>query len=168
MHWEIIGAIAQLMAAIAVIPSIIYLAVETRNHNKESRRAAASVFLLHLSDFRKSISDNGDFAAILLRGLESFDALDPVEKLRFGSGLGRLFNLSEGLYLFYLDQALSPELWKTIEQTTADLAAYPGVQAWWATRKRWHTAKFRAVVDRMIAEGNKPEAYTSYLEAEVR
>ena len=113
MNWEITAAIAQVIAAVAVIPSIVYLAVQIRNQNKESRRAAANVLMLHWTDFRKSISDSGDLAAIHLRGLESFDALDPVEKLRFGSALGRIFVLSEGLYLFYLDGALGSELWKT-------------------------------------------------------
>ena len=164
MNWEMIGAIGQIIAAVAVIPSVVYLAVQIRNQNKESRRATANTFMLHWSDFRKSLSDSGDFAAIHLRGLQSFDDLDPVEKLRFGSGLGRIFILSEGLYLFYLDGALASELWRTFEQTTADLAAYPGVQAWWATRKHWHTAKFRAVVDRMISEGSKPLVYGRYIE----
>jgi len=164
MNWEVIAAIAQVIAAIAVIPSLVYLAVQIRNQNKESRRAAANVLMLHWTDFRKSISDSADLAAIHLRGLESFDDLNPVEKLRFGSALGRIFILSEGLYLFYLDGALGPELWKTFEQTTADLVAYPGAQAWWATRKHWHTAKFRALVDRMIAEGRKPTLYERYTE----
>jgi len=162
MNWEMIGAVGQIITAVAVIPSLVYLAIQIRDQNKERRRAAASVFMLHWTDFRKSLSDNGDLAAIHLRGLQSFDDLNAVEKLRFGSALGRVFVLSEGLYFFYLDRALSAELWKTFEQTTADLIAYPGAQAWWATRKHWHTAKFRALVDRMIAEGRKPTLYEHY------
>jgi hypothetical protein len=78
--------------------------------------------------------------------------------------LGRFFVLSEGLYLFHLGGALAPELWKTFEQTTADLIAYPGAQDWWATRKHWHTAKFRALVDGIIAERQKPTLYERYTE----
>ena len=100
MNWEMIGAVGQIIAAVAVIPSVVYLAIQIRNQNKESRRASANVFILHWSDIRKSMSDNADLAAIHLRGLHSFDELDPVSKLRFGSGLGRLFLLSEGLYRF--------------------------------------------------------------------
>src|SRR5215469_4272750 len=133
MNWEMLAAIAQIIAAFAVIASLVYLAVQIRNQNKESRRAAANVFTLHWTDFRKSLSDNADLAAIHLRGLESFDALNPVEKVRFASELGRLFVLSERVYLFYLEGALAPELWKTLEQTTADLIAYSGAQAWWST-----------------------------------
>jgi hypothetical protein len=164
MSWEMLSAVAQLAAVLIGIPSVIYLASQIRNQNKESRRAAANVLIAHWTDFRKSLSDTADLAAIFLRGLESFDDLDRVEKLRFGSALGRIFILSEGLYLFYVDGALAPELWKTFEETTADLAAFPGVKVWWATRKHWHTAKFRALVDRIISEGRKPMLYERYTE----
>src|SRR5438477_2762958 len=100
MSWEMLSAVAQLAAVLIGIPSVIYLASQIRNQNKESRRAAANVLIAHWTDFRKSLSDTADLAAIFLRGLESFDDLDRVEKLRFGSALGRIFILSEGLYLF--------------------------------------------------------------------
>src|SRR5438309_4356471 len=166
MSWEMLSAIGQLAAVLIGIPTLIYLAIQIKNQSKESQRAAASVLIAHWTDFRKSISDNAELAAIHLRGLESFQDLDGVEKLRFGSALGRIFVLSEGLYLFYLDGALASELWKTFEQTTADLIAYPGTQAWWATRKHWHTARFRELVDGIIAAGRKPTVYDRYTEPE--
>jgi hypothetical protein len=162
MNWEMIGALGQIMAAIAVIPSLIYLGIQIRNQSRGSQRASAKIFILHWSDIRRSMSDNGELAEIHLRGLQSFEELDPVAKLRFGSALGRLFLLSQGLYQFYLDGALSPELWRTFERATADLAAYPGVQAWWATRKDWHTEQFRALLERMISEAGQPTAYERY------
>jgi len=164
MPWEMLSAIGQLAAVLIGIPSIIYLAIQIRNQSKERQRAAANVLIAHWTDFRKSLSDNADLAAIHLRGLQSFDGLNPVEKLRFGSALGRVFVLSEGLYLFYLEGALDSELWQAFEQTTADLIAYPGAQAWWATRRHWHTPKFRDLVDRAIAQGGKPTLYERYAE----
>lgn len=118
--------------------------------------------MLNWTDFRKSLSDNADLAAIHLRGIESFDSLSSVEKLRFGTVLGCIMLLGEGLYLFYLEGALAPELWRTFERTTADLIAYPGAQTWWATRRHWHTDRFCALVDGMIARKTKPTLYDRY------
>ena len=163
-----LSAVGQLIAVLIGIPSLIYLAIQIRNQRKESQRATASMLMAHWTDIRKSISDNADLAAIVLGGLGSFEKLNPVEKLRFGGLLGRLFVLSEGLYLFYLDGALPSELWKTFEQTTADFIAYPGTQDWWATRKHWHTAKFRELVDGIIAERRTPAAWDRYTEPEYK
>src|SRR5256885_12267566 len=39
MTWEMLSAIGQLVAALGVIPSLIYLAIQIREQNKERRRA---------------------------------------------------------------------------------------------------------------------------------
>src|SRR5439155_21986454 len=40
MNWEMISAVGQMLGAVGVIISIVYLAAQIRNQNKESRRAA--------------------------------------------------------------------------------------------------------------------------------
>ena len=54
MNWEMISAIGQMLGAIGVIISIIYLAAQIRNQNKESQRAAMNVLTTHWSDLNKS------------------------------------------------------------------------------------------------------------------
>jgi hypothetical protein len=43
MNWEMLSAIGQVVAAIGVIPSLIYLAVQIREQNKERRRAGINI-----------------------------------------------------------------------------------------------------------------------------
>ena len=73
-----LSAIGQLAAVLIGIPSLIYLAIQIRNQSKESQRAATSVLIAHWTDFRKSLSDNAELAAIHLRGLECFQDLTRV------------------------------------------------------------------------------------------
>jgi hypothetical protein len=47
--------VGQMLGAIGVIISIIYLAVQIRNQNKESRRAGMNVLTTHWSDLNKSL-----------------------------------------------------------------------------------------------------------------
>jgi hypothetical protein len=54
--------------------SLIYLAAQIRNQNKESRRAAMNALTTHWSDLTKTLVENPDLAALWLRGLQSFDA----------------------------------------------------------------------------------------------
>ena len=51
MNWEMISAVGQMLGAIGVIISIIYLAVQIRNQNKESQRAAMNVLTDALERF---------------------------------------------------------------------------------------------------------------------
>src|SRR6266550_2075502 len=136
MNWEMISAIGQMLGAIGVIISIIYLAAQIRNQNKESQRAAMNVLTTHWSDLNRTLVENPEMAVLWLRALRSFDDLDAKSKLRFGAHLGRFLRFADSL-------------------------AYPGFQTWWATRKHWHTDEFCALIDRHIQTA-KPNIYDGY------
>jgi len=161
MNWEMISAVGQMLGAVGVIISIIYLAAQIRNQNKESRRAAMNVLTTHWSDLNKSLVNDPGFAALWLRALHSFDELDGASKLRFGAHLGRFLRFADSLYLGVLDGTLDRRLWRGYERTLADTVAYPGFQTWWATRKHWHTDEFCALIDRHIQTA-KPKIYEGY------
>jgi len=50
LDWEMISAVGQMLGAVGVIISLIYLAAQIRNQNKESRHAAMNVLTTHWSD----------------------------------------------------------------------------------------------------------------------
>jgi hypothetical protein len=66
-----IGAVGQMLGAGGVIISIIYLAAQIRNQNKESPRAAMNVLTTHWSDLNKSLVENPELAALWVRALRS-------------------------------------------------------------------------------------------------
>jgi len=123
MNWEMISAVGQMLGAVGVIISIIYLAAQIRNQNKESRRAAMNVLTTHWSDLNRTLVENPDFATLWLRALQSFDQLDGASKLRFGAHLGRFLRFADRLYLAVLDGTLDGRLWRGYERTLADTVA---------------------------------------------
>src|SRR5260370_29779628 len=111
MNWEMISAVGQMLGAIGVIISIIYLAVQIRNQNKESQRAAMNVLTTHWSDLNRTLVENPEMAVLWLRALRRFDDLDPQSKLRFVAHLGRFLRFADSLYLSLLDGTLDKRLW---------------------------------------------------------
>ena len=103
-----------------------------------------------------------DFCAIYLRGVQSFNDLDAVSKLRFSSFLNRFFKNFQAMYFSHRDGVLNASLWGEVERTMSDVIAYPGTQQWWETRRHWHTEEFGRVIDAIIARGDKPTAYSTY------
>src|SRR5256884_3724270 len=156
MNWEILAAIGQLAAVLVGIPSLIYLAVQIREQTKERRQSAVNALTVHWGDLTKSLHDNAEFGAIYLRGVQSFNDLDGVSKLRFSSFLNRFFKNFQAMYFSHRDGVLSASLWGEVERTT-DVIAYPGTQQWWETRRHWHTEEFARVVDALIAKGAEPK-----------
>ena len=167
MNWEMLAAIGQLAAVCVGIPSLIYLAVQIREQTRERRQSAVNALAVQWGDLTKALHEDGEFAAIHLRGVHSFHDLDAVSKLRFSAFQNRFFKNFEGMYYSRREGILSPELWSEIERTMSDFLAYDGVQQWWTTRKHWHSEEFGCVVDAIIAKGDKPTAYSTYNLSEV-
>jgi len=113
MNWEMISAVGQMLGAIGVIISIIYLAAQIRNQNKESQRAAMNVLTSHWSDLNRTLAENPDMAALWLRALQSFDELDGPAIILAGSGMA-----TGGRVLHHLRRRLGDE------RTTVLLAGY--------------------------------------------
>ena len=162
MNWEMLSAIGQVVAAIGVIPSLIYLAVQIREQNKERRRAGINILTAQWSDLVKTGQESREFAVFFLRGIRSFDALDAPDKLRFSAFFTRYTRNCEGMFIYYRDGALEKALWDEVERTMIDYFAYTGVREWWATRKHWLTDEFRGVVEAIIAKKPEAKMYATY------
>src|SRR6267143_6815022 len=72
MNWEMMAAIGQLAAVFVGIPSLIYLAVQIREHTKERRQSAVNSLTVQWGDLTCALHDNAEFSAIFLRGVHSF------------------------------------------------------------------------------------------------
>src|SRR3979411_2563721 len=145
MNWEMLSAIGQVVAAIGVIPSLFYLAVQIREQNKERRRAGINILTVQWSDLVKSAQESREFAALFLQGMRSFRDLDAPDKLRFTAFFTRFTRNCQGMFIYYRDGALEKPLWEEVERTMIDYFAYPGVREWWGTRKHWLRDDFRGV-----------------------
>ena len=162
MNWEMLSAIGQLVAAIGVFISLIYLAVQIREQNKERRRAGINILTVQWSDLVKTGQESREFAALFLRGMRSFEDLDGPDKLSFSAFFTRYTRNCEGMFIYYRDGALDKALWDEVERTMTDYFAYPGVREWWETRKHWLTDDFRGVVEAIIANNPEQKLYSAY------
>jgi hypothetical protein len=162
MNWEMITAIAQLATVFVGIPSLIYFAIQIREQTRERRQSAVNALTVQWSDLTKALHEDGEFAAIFLRGLHSFHDLDAISKLRFSAFENRFFKNFEGMYYSRCEGILNAASWGEIERTMGDFLAYDGVRQWWETRKHWHTEAFVRVIDAIIARGDEPKAYSTY------
>jgi hypothetical protein len=89
MTWEALAAIAQLAAVVGVVPSLIYLAAQIREQNKERRRGALGVATRGWATIFKTLTDSSEFADIYLRGVQQFDDLSPAERVRLSAFVTR-------------------------------------------------------------------------------
>ena len=67
-----------------------------------------------------------------------------------------VFHRWETLYLHYRDGRMTRELYEPQRSNMSEFPGYPGLQAVWDLRKRYHHNAFRSMVDDVIATFRSP------------
>jgi hypothetical protein len=103
------GAFGEIVGAVAVVASLVYLAVQIRqntrqlSHSIEAARIASLERNIESSNhLREILILNPDLAELWLSGLEDFCSLKGVERIRFEMLLRNIFSAFQGAYVRHL------------------------------------------------------------------
>ena len=83
MNWDAIGAIGEIIGAMAVFLTLIYLALQIRQNTKAVQAAAVDASVGKLNDVRVSMYENAELSRIYLQGLTDPTKLDDESQVRF-------------------------------------------------------------------------------------
>jgi hypothetical protein len=94
LNWEAIGAIGEVLGAIAVVATLLYLAVQIRQNAQSVRNAASLSVNEGLAEINRRLSNDPEFAELWLRGLKDYRGLTEVERARFAAYALDILNLA--------------------------------------------------------------------------
>jgi hypothetical protein len=142
VNWEAISAIGQLVGALAVVISLIYLAREVRSNAHATRLAMRRSMLDAFQRVTQQIALHADLAELRNRGLQDFESLDGTDRARFSSYMHGIFRTVEDAYYQHLERHLDTRVWRGVEASMREINAMPGVQAWWRSHSHWFDEEF--------------------------
>ena len=146
MNWEAIGAIGEIVGAMAVFVSLVYLALQIRNQNKESRVSSVHEIT---EAFRQSIESlsRPDIAPLYVRGVKGLDELEEWERLAFIALVQGLARVWEEAYYQHSEGRLDDSIWAAMDAQYTDWVSAKGLQEFWQLRKLYYRSEFREHVD---------------------
>ncbi len=140
MNWEAVSAISEIIGAIAVVVSLVYLAIQVRASSKATR---ASVYMgLHDSQAQYSYLLLSDPS---LRDL--VDSLDDpkvsvTDRPEFSHLLTMLFNKYELFYFISRENMFSSDVDRAMTKIIANRLKTPGVKEWWENSQQSFSPEF--------------------------
>ena len=143
MTLEEFNYIAEIIGSIAIIASLIYVALQVRQNTIAVRLSTLHDVKDTIREVNLLVAEQGDLAEILFEGFQGLDKLSGAPRARFYTWAHNLFLGYENLYLQYLGGALDPRHWSGMAQHMTDVSSVPGLQAYWADRRQWFTEEFR-------------------------
>lgn len=131
MNWDAIGAIAELVAALGVIASLLYLAVQVRGSIRASSVEAKLETTGFLSKFNDLILENPELFDLQLRGRADVGSLSKEEYLRFSNlSLKAFWFFSAGHFQFRAGTLSADDFFETRAVLHYWLRG-PGCRVWW-------------------------------------
>ena len=80
MNWDAISAISQLVGSLAVVLSVLYLAVQVHQSTRVAKLAMQDAAATALRDVTKPLMENAELERIWRVGLEDISALSVEER----------------------------------------------------------------------------------------
>jgi hypothetical protein len=138
--------VGELLGAIGVIASLLYLARQMRNAAADTRRATAQAVFTKLNTAFETTSANPQLAGVFVRGTSDLSTLSPEEALQFSSVFFTLVRPYEELFYYRRAGAVNEWVWESVELLVLPALTTPGALEWWAKRQSWFTSAFQAHV----------------------
>jgi hypothetical protein len=159
MSWQDLGSIGELVSAVAVVISLLYLAYQIRQNTSQidqnTQAARASGFdssVTHAMVARQAIFENEDVARIYHEGSIDPEALTPQELLRFRlvvhNVMWSLWNIHSQAQV----AELAAETWETQLAILRRFMKTKGSRWFWENYSDEFGASFRLEVERILSE----------------
>jgi len=139
MNWDAVAAIAELLAALGVIISFVYLARQIRQNTHVQRRTNVSDIATDLAATLRIVSADPDMSALALRALSDLDSLEPAERYRFDCFFYPWLAAFERALIDARDGEYPDEYLIPMRSALSGFLRTDGGRAWWEQRRVWFT-----------------------------
>ena len=142
--------ISQMVAAIILVFSVIYLALQVRQNTSAMRLSNFQAGSMSWANFMGMLTNSEECTDIYRRGIAANDTLNESEQIRFrmlGMHLLRVFH--ECFEQQYEGGVRQPR-WEGSQRATVDIMQTPGMQTLWSARRHWFPDDFQEYMDNLI------------------
>ena len=143
MSLEDLGNVGEFVAAVGVIISLIYLAVQIRQNTSSVRTSTFHESASRLADITRGIAEQKELARMFRTGLGGLEQLeDDDDRLRFVMLLTTVFRHYEDLLFQYRAGNFSSESWDAWRYGLRSYFSNPGFPPFWDLRRLSFTEPF--------------------------
>ena len=160
---ETINSIAQIIAAIGVIASLFYLAVQIRQNTRSQRSIVVDSLTRSLIALLGPQAADPDQLRAFAAAAEDWHGASEADRVRCVSIFFTTFKLFENAWFQQRQGTLDREQWESWDLHIRVYYHRPGVKEWWSDRQGLFSAGFRRYL-----EATKPISELSSLSQLIR
>ena len=147
-----LGSIGELVAAVATIATLIYLARQLRANTDAVRGEARRAHRESSTAANLVIASDPQVASLFNAGLIDFKALPPEQRTQFTFLLADMMGNWQTAYAEFDAGVLDKQMLDDVGVGYHRIISSPGVRDWWAAYRKSYPTAFREYVDSRIQQ----------------
>jgi len=151
MNWDAVGAIGQIIGAVLVGITLIYLALQLRQNTAAVKSATFLAISASMGATMEVLCTHSDLAPLIIKAQSGLDALAPDERARFGFLMMMAYRRVETVVVQRHFGFIDPELTEGFERSALSALTSKGARQWWEDSKGAFSKLFSTWVDNRLA-----------------
>ena len=152
MTFQDLGSIGEIIAAVATLITLAYLALQLKQNTTALKSQTFQQSSMDMSLTANSISSDGDLAKIIIKAENGLSTLASDERLRFHFWMLVAVRRFEAIYIQALYGSIESERIEGFERSIMSLLSNVGSE-WWKATKSAFSKEFIIYADSNIASG---------------
>ncbi len=149
MNWEALGAVGEIVGAVAVIITIGYLAVQIRQNTISVRSASNQQILQGIAELNQFLGSAPEVTDLFWRGTLDPESLSEDEWHRFIHIASAMIRRMELMFLNHRQGFVPAQVWEAQANSLRRWFSTPGIQRWFSEFGGGISAGFRAYVEQL-------------------
>ena len=150
MNWDAIGSIGEIVGAIAVVVSLIYLAVQVRQNTKIVAANTFQAVSSSASYTSMEIAQSPHLSRLVLKLFGENGDLSPEESMQAQLVFRAIFRNYENYFYQYSRGYFEEEVWDGYMRTMSEQLSIPFGQTWWKNHQKAFGSTFVEFVNREL------------------
>ncbi|TDI94489.1 MAG: hypothetical protein E2O75_00065 [Chloroflexi bacterium] len=150
MNWDAIGAVGEMVGAIAVLATLGYLVLQIRQNTAQSRASSHHAISESLNQINILFGQSTEVSALWVQGLENRSQLSEEQRWQFDSILRAYFHVCETMYFQAGVGTGDRGIVVAEERGMALILAAPGGHEWWIENPFGFSSEFREYIEKLV------------------
>ena len=154
MDWEAIGSVGEIIGALAVVVSLLYVAGQIR-HNTKTSQDEAYRDIFGQTNINFHVMAEASNTDVILKGLIDYKGLEGKDKFRFGCLMSALITTAESSVISSSADLMIDDTLETYARYLGPrYCAYTGMLEWWEESKDHFDPRARDWLDAQFQKAN--------------
>ena len=145
-HW------AEIVSAVGLVISLIYVGIQVTDNTSAMRSETASNASTEFIDWYAHVSADPELMDVWLREVTAPETLNEQQRLRFVFLLHIIMLQFQNNYYLVEEGTLDEKMLYAINNTLATIRGTPGFEMYWSLRRELFNPEYRAFVERLMLE----------------